>query len=117
MNVIEVIYDVNARNLIVKCKLNERCLYLVNVYAPVSAEAPEQKMFIEDLDRKLHTYYNNGAILMAGDYNTTLNPVKDRKDFVEGVRHVSSREYWLKLKQLGETTSLLMSGEPRTHMK
>ena len=69
----KIVYDTNARFLIVKCKIRENNLCLINVYAPVSTEAPNQRLFVEMLDQMLNKHCTNGSILLAGDFN--INPM------------------------------------------
>jgi len=66
--------DVNGRSIILCLKtLGEINLNVVNVYAPTDPR--EQIDFINSFSKKIISLTNTPNLIIAGDWNTTLNPL------------------------------------------
>ena len=61
-----------------RLKIQNETLVIVNVYAPTKDDNKSQKLFFEQLSKKLdsHIGYN---ILVGGDFNVCLNPDMDKR--------------------------------------
>ena len=81
----KVIADKMGRYLIIQGNLFTESLVLVNIYAP-NTDDPK---FFSELFLLLASL--QGQYLMAGDWNVTLNPVKDRSTHLDKT-HSKSRE-------------------------
>ena len=66
--------DVNGRFIILCLKTTgEINLNVVNVYAPTDPR--EQIDFINSFSKKIISLTNTSSVIIAGDWNTTLNPL------------------------------------------
>lgn len=106
VQITEVTYGSDGRYIMVKCKIQDQNLYFINVYAPVSADATSQLDFILSLEKICLSIGEGNSILLAGDFNCTINPEMDRKDFDVNNGVIPSKEYWKRLLQLADDYSL-----------
>lgn len=84
LNVTKVILDKTGRFLIIQGTLFTECLNLVNIYAP-NQDDPN---FFSNLFLNLSTL--NRHYIIAGDFNCTLDPNKDRSTHLD-TTHTKSR--------------------------
>ena len=71
------ICDQTGRFQILDVDINTQNYILVNAYAPTKDNPKEQKQFITTLKEKL-TSYQEGNLIIAGDFNVCLNPTVDK---------------------------------------
>ena len=83
---------------------------LINVYAPTKDKVGEQMVFVEKLAEYVEEFADK-QIIWAGDFNTYLEPEKDKKG---GVKERPS-EYSLKIQGLMEDYDILDVWRLRNH--
>ena len=59
-----------------KATMHEKSFFIVNIYAPIDYR--DQDNFIRTLSEQLMANTNTSNVLIAGDWNTTLNPIDKR---------------------------------------
>lgn len=106
VKVLDVIYSSDGRCIVIKCNIQELTVQLINVYAPVTADAPAQLQFVDVLEKICNGIEDACPILLAGDFNTVVNPSRDRKDFDVNTGSIPSKEYWKRLLQVAEDFQL-----------
>jgi exonuclease III len=69
--------DDQGRMLLLTLVINNCKYIIVNIYAPTQDYPVEQTEFVKSLDEKLKKH-DDAVIIIGGDFNMTLNPIKDR---------------------------------------
>ena len=65
--------DSNGRFIVLRLKTGENALYVINVYVPTDKR--EQIDFLDLLSKKVTSLTDASNLIIAGDWNTTLNAV------------------------------------------
>ena len=68
--------DLDGRFLIAKATMHDKSFFIVNIYAPTDYR--DQDNFIRTLSEQLMSNTNISNVIIAGDWNTTLNPIDKR---------------------------------------
>ena len=68
--------DSEGRFLIAKATIHDKSFSIVNIYAPTDYR--DQDNFIRSLGELLMSNTNTSNVIIAGDWNTTLNPIDKR---------------------------------------
>jgi exonuclease III len=104
INILDIEKDKSNRILLLKIKIDERILYLINVYAP-NKEA-EQITFINAISRIITKYeINNGDnVIIGGDWNQVMNVNLDK---CGGISHIVRQKYADKIAELMGTIDVL----------
>lgn len=91
-NIFKIIRDPNGRYIIMGIKKVKDSYIFVNIYAPTQNYENEQISVINQISDHL-TPYEGKKIIMGGDFNVVLEPVKDKKggntNYRKGVRYRS----------------------------
>ena len=95
--------DTEGRWLIVELQQNNISYTLINIYAPTQNDENDQIRILNEIKEKIieHEYTN---IIMGGDFNIVLDPVKDKKGGNTTINR--STRYINELKTFSETLSL-----------
>ena len=72
-NLQSVKQDSEGRFLIAKSTIHDKSFFIVNIYAPTDYR--DQDNFIRLLGELLMSNTNTSNVIIAGDWNTTLNPI------------------------------------------
>lgn len=86
----KTVTDVNGRYILLEMDIDNNPLVLMNIYAPTKDKPKEQAVFIEQIFDILQEYQDKNIIL-AGDFNTYLNPDKDKKGGKSEIQSTSSK--------------------------
>ena len=65
--------DSDGRLLIAKATTHDKSFFIVNIYAPTDYR--DQDNFIRTVSEQLMSNTNTSNVIIAGDWNTTLNPI------------------------------------------
>ena len=68
--------DSEGRLLIAKARMRDKSFSIVNIYVPTDYR--DQNNFIRTLGEQLMSNTNTSNVIIAGDWNTTLNPIDKR---------------------------------------
>ena len=68
--------DSEGRLLIAKATVHDKSFFVVSIYAPTDYR--DQDNFIRTLGEQLMSNTNTSNVIIAGDWNTTLNPIDKR---------------------------------------
>ena len=92
--------DSEGRFLIVKATIDDKFFFILNIYAPTDYR--DQDRFIQILSEQLVSKTDTSKIIIAGDWNTTLNPIDKR-----GGQHWKATRYRNALVNLMEELDLM----------
>ncbi len=68
---------IRVRYTLIECEIDTDIYVLLNIYASTKDHAREQGLFLENMHKVLLEYQERN-IIMAGDFNVTLDPNKDK---------------------------------------
>ena len=70
--------DSKGRYILVRFKIQNETLVIVNVYAPTKDDNKSQKLYFQQLSKKLD-FHIGCNIIVGGDFNVCLNPDMDKR--------------------------------------